>query len=301
MGEYGVYGKRIDKHFRLTSSPAVTAETPHKVKLAVTRLASRVPLAERTTQGPSRRAYLINVHLQRSQSIVWLAGRPVHDNPHRGVGGIGISDLEQLPTVQINTPFDFLSFYIPRAALDELTEEQGVRSIESLSCPSGIADATAYHLARAVLPALSRPEHACKLFIDHVFLALRSHLVHTYGKVPVSPFLERGKLAPWQVRRMEEMLRFHLDGEITVSTLADECGLSTSHFAHSFRQTFGESPYRWLVNRRVEMAKDLLIHTTLPLVQIALKCGFSDQTSFNRSFKRVVGASPGAWQVATRE
>ena len=255
---------------------------------------------ERTTQGPSRRAYLINVHLQPSQSIVWLADRPVRDNPHRGVGGIGITDLEQRPTVQINTAFDFLSFYIPHAALDELTEEQGVRPIEPLSCPSGIADATAYHLARAVLPALTRPEHACKLFVDHVFLALRSHLVHTYGKVPASPLSVRGKLAPCQVRRVEEILRFHLDGEITVSTLADECGLSISHFAHSFRQTFGESPYRWLVNRRVEMAKQMLIQTTLPLAQIALKCGFSDQTSFTRSFKRVVGGSPGAWQVTNR-
>ncbi len=300
MGEYGVYGKKIDKHFRLRSSPAITAETPRKVKLAVTRVASGAPLPERTTQGPSQRAFLINVHLQRSESNLWLAGRPVQASPRREVGGIGISDLEQLPTVKINTPFDFMSFYVPRTALDELTDEQGSRPVDALLCPPGVTDPTAYHLAQAVLPALEQPAHACKLFVDHIFLALRAHFLHTYGNVATPPLSMRGTLAPWQVRRVKEILRFHLDGEITVSQLANECGLSISHFAHSFRQTFGEPPYRWLVNRRVEMAQDLMMQTGFSLAEIALKCGFSDQTSFTRSFKRVVGASPGAWQSASR-
>ena len=300
MGEYGVYGKKIDKHFKLKSSPSITADTPQKTKLAVTRVASCAPLPERTSQGPSQRAFLINVHLQKSESMLWLAGRPVKADPRREVGGIGISDLEHLPTVQINTPFDFLSFYIPRTAFDELTDEQGCRPVDALLCPPGITDATAYHLSQAVLPALREPAHACKLFVDHVFLALRSHFLHTYGKVTTPPLLVRGKLAPWQVRRVKEILKFHLDGEITISQLASECSLSLSHFAHAFRQTFGEPPYRWLVHRRVEMAQELMTHTGLSLAEIALRCGFSDQTSFTRSFKRVVGASPGAWQSASR-
>jgi AraC-like DNA-binding protein len=89
-----------------------------------------------------------------------------------------------------------------------------------------------------------------------------------------------------------------LDENIRLSDMAYECGLSVSHFTRAFRKSFGIPPYRWLLERRIERAKALLASSDLPIVDIAIRCGFSDQTAFTRAFGRIVGDSPGRWRRA---
>jgi AraC family transcriptional regulator len=108
--------------------------------------------------------------------------------------------------------------------------------------------------------------------------------------------LVRGGLAPWQERRAKELMSTHLGREISLAFVAGECGLSVSHFARSFKQCTGKPPHRWLLENRVEKAKELLINAELPLAEIALECGFSDQSHFTRVFSRIAGTSPGTWQ-----
>jgi AraC family transcriptional regulator len=109
---------------------------------------------------------------------------------------------------------------------------------------------------------------------------------------------KRGGLAPWQVRRAAEMIRENLDGNIHLCDLAGECGLSVSHFTRAFRKSFGMSPCRWLLERRIDHSKTLLVATDLPIADIAIRSGYSDQTAFTRAFRRVVGDSPGRWRRA---
>jgi AraC family transcriptional regulator len=94
------------------------------------------------------------------------------------------------------------------------------------------------------------------------------------------------------------MIMERLDGNIRLSDMARECGLSVSHFTRAFRKSFGMSPYRWLLERRIDRAKTLLVDSNLPIIDIAIRCGFSDQTAFTRAFGRIVGDSPGRWRRA---
>ena len=93
-----------------------------------------------------------------------------------------------------------------------------------------------------------------------------------------------------------ELVAAHLDGSIRLATLARECGLSVSHFARSFRQSFGTSAHRYLVLQRVERSKELLRESHRPLSEVALDAGFADQAAFSRTFKAVVGNPPGQWR-----
>ena len=108
--------------------------------------------------------------------------------------------------------------------------------------------------------------------------------------------ISRGGLAPWQERRAKELINANLDGKLPLSQLAEECGLSARHFARAFRQSIGVPPHRWLLSRRVERAKDLLRDRALPLAEVALACGFSDQSHFTWMFTALVGLSPGLWR-----
>ncbi len=78
----------------------------------------------------------------------------------------------------------------------------------------------------------------------------------------------------------------------------EECGLSVSHFSRAFRRTAGAAPHHWLMTRRVEAAKEKLRDSRLSLLDVALACGFSDQSHLTRVFAGMVGLSPGAWRRA---
>jgi AhpD family alkylhydroperoxidase len=152
----------------------------------------------------------------------------------------------------------------------------------------------AVHMAAAIRAGATREEVAEALGIAAAENAGAALVCATR----VKPCLARGGLAPWQVRRTEQILSENLDGEVTLAHLASECRLSVGHFARAFKQTTGQPPHRWLLAQRVEHAKRLLLTSALPLANIAPACGFADQSHFTRVFSQMVGAGPGAWRRA---
>jgi transcriptional regulator GlxA family with amidase domain len=106
----------------------------------------------------------------------------------------------------------------------------------------------------------------------------------------------RGGLAPWQLRRAELLMTTQLGAHVPLGRIAEECGLSVRHFARAFRQSSGVPPHRWLLNRRVERAKELLRNPLPSLADVGLACGFADQSHFTRMFTAAVCLSPGMWR-----
>jgi len=103
-------------------------------------------------------------------------------------------------------------------------------------------------------------------------------------------------LAPWQLNRAKSLFEANLCGGIGVEEVASACRLSISHFSHAFRQSTGLSPHNWLIRRRVEKAKEMLCTQNSPLCEIAIECGFTDQSHFTRLFGRESGMTPRHWR-----
>lgn len=106
----------------------------------------------------------------------------------------------------------------------------------------------------------------------------------------------RQPLAPWQVARVVRFIDANLSQKIGVGDFAAIARLSPGHFGRAFRASVGESPYAYVIRRRIEHAQDLVLRTDKPLAQIALDCGLADQAHMTRLFRRFVGMSPGAWR-----
>ena len=109
-----------------------------------------------------------------------------------------------------------------------------------------------------------------------------------------------GGLAPRALQRVREYVEEHLSENIELETLADIAGLSKWHFARAFKQSVGTPPHFYLVQRRLERAQELLAETDLPLAQIALKIGFSDQSHFSRRFRTLLGLTPRSFRRSKR-
>jgi AraC family transcriptional regulator len=154
-------------------------------------------------------------------------------------------------------------------------------------------------LPRSVPDRGERCGRSC-LFVDYLALAFHAHILHTYGNGSADSASKRGGLALWQVRRACEFIEAKLEGDPSIADIAAECGLSSSHFAKAFKQTTGAPPHAWLSMKRIERAKQLMNGTNLELAEIALACGFVDQSHFTRTFVRKVGCSPGKWRRLLR-
>jgi AraC-like DNA-binding protein len=105
-----------------------------------------------------------------------------------------------------------------------------------------------------------------------------------------------GGLAPWQLRRAQALMSENLSVRVPLDQVAEECGLSVRHLTRAFRHSTGVPPHRWLLDCRVKRAKELLPNSTLSLSDVALACGFGDQSHFTRTFTATVRLSPGAWR-----
>ena len=103
----------------------------------------------------------------------------------------------------------------------------------------------------------------------------------------------RGGLSPARTHRICEYIHSNLDQNISLEALAEMAGLSTHHFARAFKQTVGMPPHGYVLQRRIEHAQQMLRNTDLPMSEIALSAGFSDQSHLARHFRRITGMSPG--------
>jgi AraC family transcriptional regulator len=296
------YGQRLAERLHIEQAPAIFTRSLRTADMAVTETRCDIPTQELSGSIQREDAFLVTLTLRDfPKREYWEDGRLASVSDVR-VGQICIHDLKRDPVARLDKPYHVLFYYLPRGALDAIAEDADAPRIGELNHgPVPIDDPTIYGLGQAVLPALSRPDQANQLFVDHVLLALGVHVAQTYGGMRSLAPPIRGGLAAWQVKRAQEILSANLDGRVPLKEVARECRLSVSHFSRAFRRTVGAAPHNWLLTHRIEVAKAKLRDRRLSLLDVALACGFADQSHLTRVFTRIVGVSPGAWRRARAE
>lgn len=296
----GAFGRNLAAHFHLKESEQVFTAWPGDNPFAITRLQSDTGIPDRTTRVPSEAALHISVSILpvplRSYEL-WIDGKAI------GVPFIpslrtSVMDLQSDPVCWVGTGFDYVHYHVPKAGLDEIAKDHGVEPVGSYKFAICEHDIVLAQLTQYAFPFIGSRDWKGSLALDQFSLILGAHVLRTYAGLPPLGATKRGGLAPWQARRATEMIRESLDGNIHLSDMARECGLSVSHFTRAFRKSFGLSPYRWLLERRMDRAKALLVTSDLPIADIAVQAGFSDQAALTRAFGRIVGDSPGRWRRA---
>lgn len=112
-----------------------------------------------------------------------------------------------------------------------------------------------------------------------------------------APIQKTSPLAPWQLRQASEWMQSHLHRPISIAEIAGQLGLSPSYFSRAFRAATGQPPHQWILQRRIELALQLLTEPGLPLGHIAAACGFADQSHFCRVFTSRMGMAPSRWRA----
>jgi AraC-like DNA-binding protein len=292
------YGDAVAHSLGLNDAPFLTTRTLRKSQIGITRISCGAGTIGMTPQIPAEDTFIAAVHLTRlDHHELWSNGKRAISQGY-AANSMRIVNLEAEYSAYIACAHEAVCFYIPRSVLNEFTDETGGR-VDQLSCPPGIIDPVISHLVQALLPAFERPEEFPSIFTDHVALAILAHLVRRYGGLRSGQAKAiRGGLSLLQEKRAKDYLAANITGNVLLADVAKVCGLSRSYFIGAFAATTGLTPHKWLQRHRLQKAQTLLLDSSISIAEIAVLCGFADQSHLTRNFTQAVGTSPAAWRRA---
>lgn len=239
--------------------------------------------------------------------IIGVALRPVRIRLGRGTettyegtmptGTVYVTEPGQAVEAEFFTPCDFVHFHV---AADYLRERHAAATAGSLPDDGAetavgpklrnllFRDELAAQLSRTLTESL---DGGNPLYAESVGQTVLMRVL------ALRPSASRvGTLPKWRLRRVQEHLASNLAEPISLTDLAEAAGLSRMHFAAQFRAATGCRPHEYLLQYRIEQAKQMLTGTDMTLVDVALSVGFQTQSHFSTVFKRLAGNTPARWQ-----
>jgi AraC family transcriptional regulator len=294
----GAFGERLGRSFRISSPSTLESQTKQGSRLAVTELRIDNSGCGMTSPMGSDDAYLICLNFkQQSAHELWCDGRSVCSTAYEA-GTTYLLDLRRDPVTYVGDPLHSLYFYIPRRAIDEVTEEIEEWGTSDIVLQPGecIKDSIILSIGQTLLPILRNPSPFYQPLIDHLLQGLCAYLALNFAGSSTANAIVKGTLAPWQQRLVTQMMRERLSEGISITELAEACGLSAGALVRGFKKSTGMPPHQWLLSRRVDLALELMADPDVSLADIAFNAGFSDQSHFSRVFTQRLGVTPGLWR-----
>jgi AraC family transcriptional regulator len=264
----------------------------------ITRLQSPAGLPERITKLSPVPALLVSISLRSLPSSsyqLWTSDKLIPTSTVHAFRS-NVVDFDSQPACWAGSAFDYVHYSVPRHGLDDIAEDLGFGRVNNYRLAVLEDDLVVAQITKSILRFIGRSDSLSVLALDQFALILGAHLIQQYGVLQKAAQHSKGGLAPWQKRRASELLHENLHGRIRLSEIARECRLSVSHFARSFKTTFGISTHQWLIQHRIDHAKQLMSRTNMSLIDIAVQSGFNDQAAFTRTFHQLAGISPGRWR-----
>ena len=133
---------------------------------------------------------------------------------------------------------------------------------------------------------------ASPIYLDTLLETFLIKLLLDHSTARLRHIRSRETLPSFQVRRILDFIEAHLDQALTLNDLVEVAGGSPFHFSRAFKNSVGDSPYKYQLRRRMSHAQRLLMNTDWPLLKIAQSCGYSATVNFARSFSRLLQVTP---------
>lgn len=155
-----------------------------------------------------------------------------------------------------------------------------------------VDDTHVHQIGSTIYQELLAPGFASDLFIESLSQTLVIHLLRKYAVFRREIPIKKGVLPPPLLATVMEYIHAHLDRNITLEEIAGIAHLSTFHFARLFKQTLGVPVHQYVLQKRLDAGKELLMTGTQTITEVAARTGFVDASHFSRHFKRRFGNSP---------
>lgn len=211
-------------------------------------------------------------------------------------GDISVGPAGLRYAVSWSKPAEFLTLVGTRAMFSKAARELGTRGSFEFQAIN-LRDPHIEWILRNLHKDLAEGNPTGPLYSELLLAALAVRAIKSLGTIAAEPRIYRKGLASSTLRQLTSYLDEHLDQPISLTDLAARADISPHYFCQLFKQSTGQSPHQYLLQRRIEQAKRLLRDTRLTLAEVAYRTGFSSQAHFTGTFRRFVGLTPGAYRT----
>ena len=252
--------------------------------------------------------------VQRTVPDLWLAmgidpieiegaidGREVHLNEPAGRVSV-VAPATPFRVRRLNNA-SVLHAFIRRRILADVAAEMFERDIDSYEIVSrfGINDPSLAFLLYSLKAALNQP--ACdstELKIEYLSRALAVHVLQENTNLTRERPIPSTPLTPRSAELLADYIRTHLSEKLALDDLAVLAGLNRTNLIRQFKASFRQTPHQYVINARVDLAKELLEKSNLPVAEVAVTCGFKERTHLAAAFKRLMGVTPSRYRRLTQ-
>jgi AraC family transcriptional regulator len=233
----------------------------------------------------AERAYRASFDAARTSMVILHLDGPVQVSRGRSrpctvpAGGLFVHPAGHDLTVELGGSLNTVHVYLTDDAFEgqvELAEEVGA------------VDPLVEQLMLALDAVLRAWEPSARTYVDHLTTLLASHLARRRQPPPAAGLTER------QLAAVRDLIEARIADPLPLADLADAAALSVSQFVRQFKASTGDTPHRYLVGLRLKHAQRMLHTSSLPIADIAVRCGFSHQEHLTRVMRTRLGTTPGA-------
>ena len=194
----------------------------------------------------------------------------------------------------------FVQIRIPSSFINSIAEETLNHNPSRLELipEFRIRDPQIEAICMMLLAELHQDNLGGKLYIESLTNVLGVHLLRQYFTAKPRLNIYKGGLTEHQLLQVVEYINEHLEQDIKLANLAQLLGMSQFHFSHLFKQSLGIPPYQYLLQQRIERAKQLLKQKKRSITEIAFECGFNSHSHLSKKFRQSTGMTPKAYRAS---
>lgn len=228
---------------------------------------------------------------QPVRSVRW-SGDGIHEGPTRR-GDVTVKASGQPVGWHFDRDVDLLVMRFAPAFLRHVAGENGLDpdAVELRPSLDGRDDAVK-HVGLAMLAEMEGGGAGGRVYGDALATALATHLLRNYGTSPQAMSEVKGGLPRGTLRRVTDFVNDNLSTDLGLSEMAGVANLSQYHFSRQFKRSTGLPPHRYVIQRRVERARELLSNTDLSVGDVASAVGFTHQSHLAHHVRRHFGVAP---------
>ena len=240
--------------------------------------------------------HAISVAFAPHDRVTWSVDGGTTQTTALPAGSVFIYSSRDFVWHQRERESEYINMMLDPQVLNQVASENGLSTPVKIEHRVIFPDPTILHIAQLFKSEVNSGGLAGKLYTESLRNLLAVHLLRNYTGALEKPTLDDSPLNALKLNQVKDFIEERLAEDLSIADMAAVVHMSQFHFARAFKTATGESPHRYLTQRRMEQAKVLLSVTRLSVAEVAYRVGFYNTSHFTAQFRKATGTTPKAYR-----